>query len=141
MKNSTKVKLTKALTAFTLALGISALTTATLCGCTEAERATYNVQKQADNFNVTRRLSVINARTDKPLLEIIGNFSISNNENKELVVTVEVEPGVYKVNYVYLNEWTLYTVEDLSGAYVDRYHYEINFLPEMILPVTFKSED
>jgi hypothetical protein len=84
---------------------------------------------------------VINARTDKPLLEIIGNFSISNNENNELVVTVEVEPGVYKVNYVYLNSWTLYTVEDLSGAYVDRYHYEINFLPEMILPVTFTSKD
>ena len=51
---------------------------AMLCGCTEANRVTYNVQKEADNFNVTRRLSVINARSDKPILELIGNFSISN---------------------------------------------------------------
>ena len=114
---------------------------ALMCGCTEAERVTYNVQKEADNFNVTRRLSVINARTDKPVLELIGNFSISTNENKELVVTIETAPNVYKVDYVYLNDWTMYTVEDISGAYVDKYHYELNFLPEMIVPVTFTNND
>lgn len=89
-----------------------------LCSCTEAERVTYNVQKEADNFNVTRRLSVINARSDKPVLELIGNFSISNNEENELVVTIEVAPNVYKVDYVYLNDWVMYTIEDVSGAYV-----------------------
>ncbi len=112
-----------------------------LCGCTEAERVTYNVQKEADNFNVTRRLSVINVRSDKPVLELIGNISISNNEANELVVTIEIAPNVYKVDYVYLNDWTMYTVEDVSGAYVDKYHYEINFLPEMIAPITFTSKD
>lgn len=65
-----------------------------LCGCTEAERVTYNVQKEADNFNVTRRLSVINARSDKPVLELIGNFSISNNEANELVVTIEIQLNI-----------------------------------------------
>lgn len=112
-----------------------------LCSCTEAERVTYNVQKEADNFNVTRRLSVINARSDKPVLELIGNFSISNNEENELVVTIEVAPNVYKVDYVYLNDRTMYTIEDVSGAYVDKYHYEMNFLPEMIIPITFTSKD
>lgn len=112
-----------------------------LCSCTEAERVTYNVQKEADNFNVIRRLSVINARSDKPVLELIGNFSISNNEENELVVTIEVAPNVYKVDYVYLNDWTMYTIEDVSGAYVDKYHHEMNFLPEMIIPITFTSKD
>lgn len=112
-----------------------------LCSCTEAERVTYNVQKETDNFNVTRRLSVINARSDKPVLELIGNFSISNNEENELVVTIEVAPNVYKVDYVYLNDWAMYTIEDVSGAYVDKYHYEMNFLPEMIIPITFTSKD
>ena len=37
---------------------------ASMTGCTEAERATHNVQKEADYFNVERRLSVINARTE-----------------------------------------------------------------------------
>ncbi len=39
------------------------------------------------------------------------------------------------------NEWTIYVVEDVSGAYVSKYHYEVNFLPQMIKPVTFTSND
>lgn len=125
---------------------IAAVTTvcmmvASMTGCTEAERATYNVQKEADYFNVERRLSVINARTDKPVLELIGYFSLSNNDNNELVITLEVAENQYKVDYVYLNNWTIYTVEDINGAHVDPYHYEINFLPEMIQPVKFTQNN
>ena len=112
-----------------------------VCACSQADRASYNISKEADRFNVTRRLAVINARTDKPVFEIIGNFSISNTSTNELAVTVEVEKGKYKKHYVYLNEWTIYTVEDVSGAYVDNYHYEVNYLPEMIMPVTLTMKD
>lgn len=102
----------------------------TLCGCTEANRVNANINQAADNFNVTRRLEVINARTDQPLFELIGNFSLSNNSNNELVITVELKNGVYKKHYVYLNEYTMYIVEDLSGSDVSPYHYEINVLPQ-----------
>ena len=113
-----------------------------LVGCdTQADRVSYNISQQADNFNVTRRLAVINARTDKPIFELIGNFALGNNYSGELEVIVETAPGIYKKHFVYLNEWVIYVVEDVSGAYVDPYHYEINFLPEMIVPVTFISED
>ena len=113
-----------------------------MSGCyRQAERAKYNVKKEADNFNVERRLTVINARTDKPILEIIGYFSLSNNSTNELEITLETDKNVYKVDYVYLNEWTIYTVEDISGAHVDPYHYEVNFLPEMIQPITMTSND
>lgn len=110
-------------------------------GCTQADRASYNISKEANSFNVTRRLAVINARTDKPVFELIGNFSLSNNDTNELEITVETEKGVYKKHFVYLNEWTIYVVEDVSGAYVSPYHYEVNFLPEMIVPVTFTMND
>lgn len=111
-------------------------------GCDrQSDRVSYNISQQADNFNVTRRLAVINARTDKPIFELIGNFSLKNNSTNELEVIVETEKGVYKKHFVYLNEWTIYVVEDVSGAYVDNYHYEVNFLPEMIIPVTFISKD
>ena len=114
----------------------------TLCACgTQAERVSYNISQQADNFNVTRRLAVINARSDEPVFELIGNFALSNTSTNELAVTVETAPGQYKKHYVYLNEWTIYVVEDVSGCYVDPYHYEVNFLPEMIIPVTIISED
>lgn len=110
-------------------------------GCTQADRVSYNISKEADRFNVTRRLAVINARSDKPVFEIIGNFSLSNNMDNELEITVEVEQGKYKKHFVYLNQWTIYTVEDVSGAYVDNYHYEVNYLPEMIMPVTITTKD
>lgn len=101
-----------------------------MVGCREAQRVNWNTDLEADNFNITRRLEVINARTDTPLFELIGNFSLSNNDTNELVITVELEDGTYKKHYVYLNEYTLYIVEDLTGSKVSPYHYEINVLPQ-----------
>jgi hypothetical protein len=110
-----------------------------LSACSQASIVSANISKEADAFNIMRRLSVINARTDKPMLEIVGNLSLGNNTNNELTVTVEVGPDQYKKHFVYLNEWTLYVVEDINGADVSPYHYEINFLPEMIQPITFTN--
>lgn len=112
-----------------------------ILGCTEAQRVSRNVSQQADNFNVQRRVTVINTRTDKPELEIIGNLSVQNDGTGDVDLIVEVAPNVYKKHFVHLNEWTIYVVEDISGAYVDKYHYEVNFLPEMIIPITFTSQD
>jgi hypothetical protein len=111
-----------------------------LCGCmTEAEKVSHNVSKEADLFNVTRRVTVINARSDTPLLEIIGNLSVQHSSG-DIDIIVEVGPGQYKKHFVRLNSWTIYVVEDISGAYVDKYHYEVNILPEMIIPITFTQD-
>lgn len=136
-------KSTKRIVAVVLATILLIVSVLYLTGCAESqsERVSYNISKEADNFNVTRRLAVINARTDKPVFEMIGNFSLSNNTSNELEVTVETEKGVYKKHFIYLNDWTMYVVEDVSGAYVNKYKYEINFLPEMISPITFTSND
>lgn len=110
-----------------------------LASCSQASRVSANLSKEADQFNVTRRLAVINARTDKPVFELVGAFSIGNTTTNELAITVQTGPNEYKKHYVYLNEWTLYVVEDISGANVSPYHYEVNFLPEMIIPIEFTS--
>ncbi len=107
-----------------------------LSGCTEAEKVNANINAQADNFNIVRKLTVINARTDNVLLELIGTFALSNNSANELVVTCEVGEGKYQKHFVYLNEYTMYVVEDISGSDVDKYHYEINFLPEWGFHIT-----
>lgn len=112
------------------------LTMCMLTGCTESEQVSYNISKEADNFNIIRKLTVINARTDTVLLEMIGTFSLSNNSTNELEIICEVDDGIYQKHFVYLNEYTLYVVEDISGAEVDKYHYEINFLPEYGFSVT-----
>ena len=105
-------------------------------GCTESDQVSYNISQEANNFNVTRKLTVINARTDTVMLELEGTFSLQNNAENELEIICEVAEGQYKKHFVYLNDWTCYVVEDISGANVDKYHYEINFLPEWGITVT-----
>lgn len=112
-----------------------------LTGCTEVGRVSYNIGQEADNFNVSRRIVVINARTDKPIFEMVGNFSIQNNTTNELEIICEIEKGKYQKHFVYLNEWTMYVVEDLEGSNVEKYHYEVNYLPEMIIPFELVHKD
>ena len=108
-------------------------------GCTEANKVSANISKQADNFNVTRKLTVLNARTDTVLLELTGTFALKNNATNELEVIIETAEGKYQKDYVYLNDYTMYVVEDISGSEVDKYHYEINFLPEWGFKATYQE--
>ena len=103
---------------------------AAFAGCTEADQVSQNISQEADNFNVTRKLTVLNARTDTILLDLTGTFALKNNSDNELEVIIETAEGKYQKDYVYLNDYTMYVVEDISGSDVDKYHYEINFLPE-----------
>lgn len=114
----------------------------TLWACTEADKVSYNVSQEADNFNVVRRLTVLNARTDKPMFELIGAFSshVDTGDN-QLEITCEVGEGEYKKHFIGLNDWTMYVIEDIGGAEVNKYKYEVNFLPESILPITITNKE
>lgn len=109
---------------------------AAFSGCTEADQVSQNISQEADNFNVTRKLTVLNARTDTILLDLTGTFALKNNSDNELEVIIETAEGKYQKDYVYLNDYTMYVVEDISRSDVDKYHYEINFLPEFGVKVT-----
>jgi hypothetical protein len=121
---------------------MSVMVCITFVGCEDrqADRVSYNISQEADNFNVIRRLVVINARTDKPMFELVGAFSFTLETNR-IIAIVETGKNEYKKHSVGLNDWTLWSIEDISGASVSKYHYEVNFLPEMIMPVTFVSKD
>ena len=98
-----------------------------LVGCTEADNVKHNLNQAADNFQVTRKITVYNARTDMIILEMEGNMSLSNNTTNELVVTCMTGPNQYKKNYVYLNEYVIYVVEDITDTVTDPYHYKVHF--------------
>lgn len=134
----------KKLLSITLSVVLILLVTFVITGCDErqADRVSYNVSQEADNFNVIRRLTVLNARTDKPMFELVAAFSLQvDSTDNQLEIICETGPNEYKKHFVGLNDWTLYVVEDVSGADVSKYHYEVNFLPEMIVPITFTSKD
>lgn len=96
--------------------------------CSEAQRVNHNISKQAQYFECERRVTVYNARTDKCIMMIEGWINIENDpEHNELIVTAKVGKDTYKVNYVYLTDYTLYVVDDISGTHTDPYHYKIYF--------------
>lgn len=98
-----------------------------MCACTAAENVNYNLSQAADNFECLRKITVYNARTDLIVMEMEGAMSISNNGSNELVVTCKTGPGEYKKNYIYLNEYVIYVVEDITGTTTNPYHYKVHF--------------
>lgn len=100
--------------------------------CSEASKVNSNISKQADYFECERRITVYNARTDKIIFEAEGYMSISNNATNELVITCKVGANEYKKNYVYLNDYTMYAVEDITGTHTDPYHYTFYFHTEIL---------
>lgn len=110
-------------------------------GCyvgTEAEKVNYNISKQAEYFECERRITVYNARTDTIIFVAEGYMNISNNISDELVVTFKVGANEYKKNYIYLNEYTLYVVEDITGTHTDPYHYKMYFHTNILPDVEVK---
>lgn len=123
------------------ALMVAVALAAGCAGCTESSRVSYNVSKEADNFNVVRRITVFNIRTDRVLLQMTGTFALQNSAENELEVICELPGERYQKHYIYLNDWTTYIVEDLDESQVDKYSYELSFLPEMVPGVKITSED
>ena len=109
-----------------------------LTGCSEADIVNYNLSKDASYFGVERRITVYNARTDTIILEAEGYMDISNDDTDELVVTCKIGPNEYKKNYIYLNDYTLYVVEDISGTHTDPYHYVLYFHTQLPVDVETK---
>ncbi|MDB1728598.1 hypothetical protein [Enterococcus avium] len=103
-------------------------------GCRESEKVSHNVSQEADNFNVIRRVAVINMRTDKVEFEVIGRISIDTQKSSKLVILVETKKGTYKKHIINMTEWNMYVVEDLYGARVNEYKYEVNYMPKSIVP-------
>lgn len=115
-----------------ISLMILIVTMVSLVGCSEADKVNYNISKQVDYFECERKITVYNARTDNIILEAEGYMSISNNSTNELVITVKTGPNEYKKNYVYLNGYTMYAVEDITGTHTDPYHYKLYWHTEVL---------
>ena len=98
-----------------------------MTACTAADNVNHNLSQAADNFQCLRKITVYNARTDLIVMEMEGYMSLSNNYTSELVVTCMTGANEYKKNYIYLNEYVIYVVEDITGTSTDPFHYKVHF--------------
>lgn len=107
-----------------------------LTACRESDRVSYNVSKKADNFNVRRRVTVINTRTDKIEFKVEGLLSVDTSDKRKITIIAETSKGKYKKHFVNLTGNNMYVVEDISkGKDVSKYQYEVEYMPEGIVPV------
>ena len=113
---------------------IIGLLMATVVACADdAQVASRNVSKAADNFEVQRRVVFMNGITDNYLLEILGRCSIEDQVN-QLEVICKVGPGAYKKHFLGLSDNVTYFVEQLEPVEASAYHYRVTFKPQVIIP-------
>lgn len=112
-------------------------------GCdTQANRVSYNLSQQADNFNVVRQLTVINCIQGDVLFQMTGKFSIQpDTVQNQLEVIVEDSDGTYKKHFIGLSDNVTYVVEQKRSNVVDQYKYTLNYNPKMWIPVGAENID
>lgn len=104
-------------------------------GCTDADVASYNLSKAADQFEITRRIVFYNGITGDYMLEIDGLCSLGNDSTtSELNVTCKVGDGQYKKHFLGLSDNVTYFVEQVDSKNVSKYFYKVIFKPSVIIP-------
>lgn len=125
--------------------GIAAVFAAiVLAGCTatDADVASRNIGKAAEQFEVLRRIVFINGITDKYLLEIDGYCSVETSESQlggSIEVTCRTDKDKngkwqFKKSYLGLSDNVTYMVEQIDPINVSTTHYRVIFKPETIVP-------
>jgi len=123
-----------------LLLGLVVL--AALGGCRRAaDVASENLSIKADNYEIMRRIVLINGITGDYLLEIVGYCALGNNDDPgELSFTCKDVNGIKKRFFGY-GDNGIYVVEDVSSTVVSTFHTIINFRPQALIPdVDFQGD-
>lgn len=116
-------------------------TAAVLTACSDADVASSNLSKAADNFEVTRRIVFYNGITGDYMLTIEGLCSLGNEKRAgQLSVTCKTAPAAYKKHFLGLSDNVTYFVEQVDAMPVGVYHYRVFFKPQTLLPnIDFKG--
>ena len=109
---------------------------AILTGCTtDADLASHNISKAADQFEVNRRIVFYNGITADYILVIEGLCSLGNYDSDgEVTVTCKTGPESYKKHFLGLSDNVTYFAEHLEQSNVSKYRYKVIFKPTAIIP-------
>lgn len=119
-------------TTLILSLGVAGMTACS----SDADVASENLSKDADNFKINRRIVFYNGITDKYILQIEGFCSLGNNDPAgQRTVTCKVGEGQFKKHFLGLSDNVTYFAEQIDSANVSTQHYKVIFKPESIIPM------
>ena len=121
------------ITAAALVVGLTACST-------DADVASENLSKAADQFEINRRVIFYNGITNEYILTIEGFCSIED-EGIQLEVTCKLGDAKFRKHFLGLSDNVTYFVEQLESAGVSTDHYRVIFKPEVIIPDFDRSAD
>lgn len=113
----------------------SLLAVVALSACSDADIASQNLSKAADQFEITRRIVFYNGITGDYVLSIQGLCSLGNHDkSRELSVTCKTGPSTFKKHFLGLSDNVTFFVEQVDSASTDAYQYRVVFKPLAIIP-------
>lgn len=108
---------------------------AVIGGCTDADVASKNLSKAADNFEIPRRIVFYDGINAQYMLSVEGLCALGNDDDPgEVTVTCKTGADEYKKHFLGLSDNVTYFAEQLDGANVSAYHYRVVFKPQTLLP-------
>ena len=116
---------------------LAAIMIATLgiAACSDADVASRNLSKAADNFEVNRRIVFYNGITGDYILSIEGQCSKGNSDSiSSVTITCKTGEGAYKKHFLGISDNVTYFIEQLEPAQANVYHYRVIFKPSVIIP-------
>lgn len=113
-----------------------ALIALAISGChSDADVASQNLSKAADQFEVNRRIVFYNGITGAYMLTIEGLCSLGNYDKaRELSVTCKTGPTTYKKHFLGLSDNVTFFVEQMEPVIASPYRYRVIFKPDVIIP-------
>lgn len=105
-----------------------------ISGCQDdAQVATRNLTKAADNFEVMRRIIFYNTWKGEVLKEYVGKCSVKDETTKFSVICKTGE-SQFKRDIVGRNESMTYVVEQMEPVAASVFYYRRTFKPQSVLP-------
>jgi hypothetical protein len=100
-------------------------------GCSQADTVTHNIQKDADKFNVYRKITFVNLYTNEPLYSAEGYFSVQTTYSndyqgqQEIGLVFKVGANKYKMDYFSIDNNVAYVIEQTENTTTNPYHWKI----------------
>ncbi len=115
------------------AIGALILGTNAACGVDDAAVVNENLNKDADNFKVLRRVVFYNAILDKYIMEVEGYCSVDPGDVNRMTVTCKTG-NEYKRHALGKSDNVLWWYEQLKSSGVSPDRYKVTFKPEVLIP-------
>lgn len=106
-------------------------------GPDDSDVVDYNITKAAKNFEVNRRVVVVNGITDNIQLQVEGRCNLEPEEGK-IFITCKVADGDSADSYIrhqiYTSDNVFVVVEQGEPIEASAYHYRFTYKPQSVIP-------